>query len=61
MKVHKAGLSPEYGVSLIPATGNVDGVQGDMVVISPPFTITKEEIELLVDKVEKVVTSVLGA
>ncbi|EEU38267.1 uncharacterized protein NECHADRAFT_58707 [Fusarium vanettenii 77-13-4] len=60
MKVHKAGLSPEHGVSLIPATGNVDGVQGDMVVISPPFTITKEEIKLLVGKVEKAVTSVLG-
>ena len=55
------GLGPDHGVSLIPATGNIDGVQGDMLIVSPPFTITKEEIEMLVDKVEKVVTSVLGA
>ncbi|KAF4978533.1 hypothetical protein FZEAL_5105 [Fusarium zealandicum] len=61
MKLHKVGLAPEHGVSMIPATGNVDGVQGDMVIISPPFTVTKEEIELLVDRVESVVTSVLGA
>ncbi|KAM5356792.1 hypothetical protein ACJ41O_003438 [Fusarium nematophilum] len=61
MRLHKAGIGPEHGISLIPATGNVDGVQGDMVIISPPYTITKEEVELLVDKVEKVVISVLGA
>ncbi|KAM0557991.1 hypothetical protein ACHAPJ_005157 [Fusarium lateritium] len=60
-KLHKTGLGPDHGVSLIPATGNIDGVQGDMLIVSPPFTITKEEIEMLVDKVEKVVTSVLGA
>ncbi|KAM0347600.1 hypothetical protein ACHAPU_004612 [Fusarium lateritium] len=60
-KLHKTGLGPDYGVSLIPATGNIDGMQGDMVIISPPFTVTKEEIETIVDKVEKVITSVLGA
>ncbi|KAI3588126.1 pyridoxal phosphate-dependent transferase [Fusarium oxysporum f. sp. albedinis] len=60
-KLHKAGLGADHGISLIPSTGCLDGVQGDMAIVSPPFTITKEEIELLVDKVEKVVTSVLGA
>ncbi|KAF4447147.1 hypothetical protein F53441_9292 [Fusarium austroafricanum] len=60
-KLHKTGLGADHGVSLIPATGNIDGIRGDMVIVSPPFTITKEEIEMLVDKVEKVVTSVLGA
>ncbi|KAH7212268.1 pyridoxal phosphate-dependent transferase [Fusarium oxysporum] len=60
-KLHKAGLGADHGISLIPSTGCLDGVRGDMVIVSPPFTITKEEIDLLVDKVEKVVTSVLGA
>lgn len=60
-KLHKTGLGADHGISLIPSTGCLDGVRGDMVIVSPPFTITKEEIELLVDKVEKVVISVLGS
>lgn len=59
-KLHKTGLSAEHGVSLIPATGNIDGMRGDMVIVSPPFTITKEEVDMIVDRVEKVITTVLG-
>ncbi|RGP59068.1 arg8-acetylornithine aminotransferase [Fusarium longipes] len=60
-KLHKTGLSADHGVSLIPATGNIDGMRGDMVIISPPFTISEEEVDMIVDRVEKVVTSVLGS
>ena len=59
-KLHKTGLRAEHGVSLIPATGNIDGMRGDMVIVSPPFTITKEEVDMIVDRVEKVITTVLG-
>jgi adenosylmethionine-8-amino-7-oxononanoate aminotransferase len=59
-KLHKTGLSADHGISLIPATGNVDGMRGDMVIISPSFTITEEEVDMIVNRVEKVVTSVLG-
>ncbi|CAG1966033.1 unnamed protein product [Fusarium graminearum] len=60
-KLHKAGLTSDHGISLIPATGNVDGMQGDMVIVSPPLTVTKEEVDMVVDRIEKVVTSVLGS
>ena len=60
-KLHKTGLGAEHGVSLIPATGNIDGIRGDMVIVSPPFTITREEVDMIVDRVEKVITSVLGS
>ncbi|GKU06142.1 arg8-acetylornithine aminotransferase [Fusarium langsethiae] len=59
-KLHKTGLSADHGISLIPATGNIDGMRGDMVIISPSFAITAEEVDMIVDRVEKVVTSVLG-
>ncbi|KAF5023629.1 hypothetical protein F66182_4331 [Fusarium sp. NRRL 66182] len=59
-KMHKTGLKADHAVSIIPGTDNVDGIRGDMAMISPPFTITKDEIETLVDRVEKVITSVLG-
>ncbi|KAL4726703.1 hypothetical protein ACLX1H_005592 [Fusarium chlamydosporum] len=60
-KLHKTGLGADHGISLIPATGNIDGMRGDMVIVSPPFTITKEDVEMIVDRVERVVTSVLGS
>ncbi|KAL3607416.1 hypothetical protein FPOAC2_02400 [Fusarium poae] len=60
-KLHKTGLDADHGISLIPATGNIDGMRGDMVIISPSFTITEEEVDMIVDRVEKVVTSVLGS
>jgi len=60
-KLHKTGLGADHGVSLIPATGNIDGMRGDMVIVSPPFTITREEVDMIVDRVEKVIISVLGS
>ncbi|KAJ4129895.1 hypothetical protein NW768_006865 [Fusarium equiseti] len=60
-KLHKTGLGAEHGVSLIPATGNIDGIRGDMVIVSPPFTITSEEVDMIVNRVENVITSVLGS
>ena len=60
-KLHKTGLGADYGVSLIPATGNIDGIRGDMVIVSPPFTITREEVDMIVDRVEKVIKYVLGS
>ncbi|RFN44290.1 hypothetical protein FIE12Z_11477 [Fusarium flagelliforme] len=60
-KLHKTGLGADHGVSLIPATGNIDGINGDMVIVSPPFTITREDVDIIVDRVEKVIKSVLGS
>jgi len=38
----------ERGLILYQGNGNVDGVLGDHVLIGPPLTITREQVEALV-------------
>lgn len=42
-------LAFERGVIFYPGAGSVDGVQGDHVLIAPPFVITEEEIDEMVN------------
>ncbi|NWQ42159.1 aspartate aminotransferase family protein [Bacillus sp. EB106-08-02-XG196] len=41
-------LAKEKGLLVYPAGSGIDGVNGDAIIISPPLTITKNEIEELV-------------
>ncbi|KAL6452161.1 hypothetical protein SBY92_001418 [Candida maltosa Xu316] len=42
-----------HGVSIYPCKGTVDGFKGDHVIIAPSFTVTKQDIDLIVDAVVK--------
>ncbi|MFL6556773.1 MAG: aminotransferase class III-fold pyridoxal phosphate-dependent enzyme, partial [Bacillus sp. (in: firmicutes)] len=42
------GLAKEKGLLVYPAGAGIDGINGDSIIISPPLTITKKEIEELV-------------
>lgn len=57
--VHAAGLS-EFGISLLPGGGMADGVNGDVIVIAPAYNVTRDEIELIVDRTVKAIDHVLG-
>ncbi|MED1873957.1 aspartate aminotransferase family protein [Brevibacillus borstelensis] len=48
----------ENGLLVYPATGGLEGVAGDSVILSPPLTITTEEIDELVDLLKKSVQRV---
>ncbi|KAK5074500.1 hypothetical protein LTR70_008827 [Exophiala xenobiotica] len=50
MGVHKLGMQEPHMISLYPGTGSVEGVRGDFVLLAPPYTITLEEVDLLVQK-----------
>ncbi|RGP80569.1 ornithine aminotransferase [Fusarium longipes] len=39
----------ELGLAVYPGTGTADGLVGDHVIVSPPLTITEEEMDVLVD------------
>jgi adenosylmethionine-8-amino-7-oxononanoate aminotransferase len=41
----------ENGLLLYPSTGNVDGSNGDYLLIGPPLTILDDEVDLIVDRV----------
>lgn len=42
--------SKEKGLLIYPSNTGIDGVHGDAVIIAPPLTITKEEIDVLIDR-----------
>jgi adenosylmethionine-8-amino-7-oxononanoate aminotransferase len=39
----------EGGLSVYPGSGTADGLSGDHILLAPPFTVTEEEIEFIVD------------
>lgn len=59
-KLHKTGFMPEYGISLLPGSGTVDGKNGDVIVLAPAYNITLTDVETIVEKLESVVHAVLG-
>ena len=48
----------DLGLLLYPSTGNVDGVDGDLVLVGPPFSITDDEAGLLVERTAAAIRSV---
>ena len=47
------------GLLCYPAGGTVDGVQGDHVLLAPPFNVSMHELEELVDLLGQAVDAVL--
>jgi len=43
----------EIGLLLYPSTGNVDGSNGDYLLIGPPLTILDDEVDLILDRVTR--------
>ena len=52
--VHLA-KSPEFNMTFYPGTGTVDGVNGDHIIIAPPFIVKEQDI----DHIVKVVSAVI--
>lgn len=48
-------MEEKYNISIYPGTGTVDGKYGDHVILSPAYTVTKEEVELIVDRAASVI------
>ncbi|CAG7926708.1 unnamed protein product [Penicillium olsonii] len=58
--MHTTGLKPEHAISLMPGSGGADGVNGDHIILAPPYNTTQEEIRLMVDRTVRVIQEVLG-
>jgi adenosylmethionine-8-amino-7-oxononanoate aminotransferase len=48
------------GLIVYPSGGNVDGVKGDTVIVSPPFTVTDAQVREIVDRLGDVVDKALA-
>jgi hypothetical protein len=44
---------------LYSSTGHVDGTDGDLIVVGPPFVLTDEEEAILVDRTAAAIRSVM--
>ena len=51
----------DHGVAVYPMGGTIDGAQGDHVLVSPAYTATAQEIDLIVDRLGEAVFEVLAA
>jgi adenosylmethionine-8-amino-7-oxononanoate aminotransferase len=51
----------ENGLIVYPVGGNVDGKTGDIVIVSPPYIATQDELAEIVDKLAKTLGQVMGA
>ena len=45
---------------MIPGGGVADGTNGDLIVISPAYNVTKQDVELIVDRAARAIERVLG-
>jgi hypothetical protein len=48
-------MEEKHSISLYPGTGTVDGKYGDHVILSPAYTVTEEEVKLIVDRAALVI------
>jgi adenosylmethionine-8-amino-7-oxononanoate aminotransferase len=58
MRVRQQAL--ESGLICYPVGGNVDGVNGDVVILAPPYNSTEAELSEMVEKMAKSIRQVLG-
>jgi hypothetical protein len=59
MRIRQRAL--ENGLICYPVGGNVDGTNGDVVILAPPYNATETELDEIVYKMAKSVKEVLGA
>lgn len=46
-KVHDAGISAPFNMTMYPGTGTMDGVRGDHVILAPTYVVTKADIDYI--------------
>ncbi len=49
----------ENGLICYPVGGNVDGRQGDIIILSPPYIASRDELDEIVDKLSRSLTQVM--
>ncbi len=49
-----------HGVAVYPMGGTIDGRHGDHVIVAPPYIATKDDINLIVDRLSKAIEEVLS-
>ncbi len=51
----------ERGLLVYPGTGNADGVDGDLILLGPPFVVTDAELVAIADRLTAAVDVAIGS
>ena len=57
MVVYEEGIALDPGVMLYPGRGSVDGKVGDHVIIAPPYNVTEEQINSILERTLRAIDS----
>ncbi|ROW09693.1 hypothetical protein VMCG_02210 [Cytospora schulzeri] len=55
MEISELALTDRYSMMVYPGAGTADGVNGDHIILAPPYTVTAEEVEHIVQTVSRVI------
>lgn len=55
MNINDLGLMEPYSIVVYPGTGTVDGINGDHIILAPPYNVTSEDIEYVVQTVSRLI------
>ncbi len=61
MELAELGLSDKYGISVYPCSGVADGVHGDLIIVSPAYNVTRDDIGFIVDTLSRLVSDFFAA
>ncbi|KAI0482947.1 exocyst complex protein exo70 [Xylariaceae sp. FL0804] len=57
MNMAELGLTEPYNIAFYPGAGTADGVNGDHIIVSPPYNTTPAEIETIVTRLQRLIIS----
>lgn len=55
--MHKVGLTKDHEIYTYLGTGSDDGIAGDHMMIMPALNVTSQELEMMVDRVARLITT----
>lgn len=55
LNIAEFGLREPYCIAVYPSSGTVDGINGDHIIISPAYNTTAAEIEVIVNRVHRLI------
>lgn len=59
-KILELAISPSFNMTFYPGTGSVNGIEGDHIILAPPFNITDKDVETIVSGVVAVIQQVFS-
>ncbi|EKD13061.1 uncharacterized protein L3040_007142 [Drepanopeziza brunnea f. sp. 'multigermtubi'] len=57
-KVHNTAISAPFNMTIYPGTGTADGIDGDHVILAPPYNITQADAEYIANVTSEVIHKV---